>query len=207
MKINNLYILKDFIIQNKIVSVSDVEKKLNCSLSSAKRYLDILDRENFLVRTHGGAILNEYYFYQNSNKISKSWSDNSNAEKAFLAKKAASFVKSNSSVFLDSSSTSKLIIPHLLKDISIYTNSILIINELLRYDFKKVILIGGEFNKLFFSTVNVEKTIWFFKILLWLLLYFTLINWWTRLCFCSRRIRWLLKNKSNGKFKQCLCNY
>ena len=73
MRVNNIYFLKELILKMKILSIDEIKKELNCSDSTAKRYLNTLEREGILFRTRGGAILNQNSFFASgaASKISK----------------------------------------------------------------------------------------------------------------------------------------
>ena len=51
--------IKEILIEYKHVDVNTLCSLLDCSLATVRRDLDKLEEENFLIREHGGAILNE----------------------------------------------------------------------------------------------------------------------------------------------------
>jgi len=52
-------IIKGILLDKKHINVSDLSSILNVSEVTVRRDLEKLEKENFLIRTHGGAILND----------------------------------------------------------------------------------------------------------------------------------------------------
>ncbi|MFD2043557.1 DeoR/GlpR family DNA-binding transcription regulator [Ornithinibacillus salinisoli] len=134
--------LEKQVTRNKKVDIEEISKMLNVSSMTIRRDLTELERKGKVIRTHGGAVsvdsLTEEVPY--SSKISKN-----NAEKKAVARKALSLVKENSTIILDSGTTT-LELAKLLKDrsdLTVVTNDITIANELLDSS-NKVIVTGGE---------------------------------------------------------------
>ena len=52
-------IIKEYLLEKKQVEVTTLSKLLNVSEVTIRRDLEKLEKEGFLIRTHGGAVLNE----------------------------------------------------------------------------------------------------------------------------------------------------
>lgn len=133
--------LEQQIIIDKKIDIDDVSRKLNVSAMTIRRDLNELESEGKLVRTHGGAVIGEsltkemsYSSKKNKNKL----------QKQSIALKALSLIKENSTILLDSGTTT-IELAMLLKDrkdLTIVTNDIKIGNELLNSSVK-VLITGG----------------------------------------------------------------
>lgn len=130
------------LVSNKKVDIEEVSKKLDVSSMTIRRDLSELEKKGKAIRTHGGAISVDMITEETpySSKIVKN-----NAEKKLIARKALSLIKNQSTVILDSGTTT-FELAKLLKDrddLIIVTNDIKIANELLESP-NKVIVTGGE---------------------------------------------------------------
>lgn len=124
------------------VKIKDLEKEMNCSLSTVRRDLSELEEENLLVRIHGGA----KRVYTLSNEIEVSEKSGKNIqEKKSIGKFAASFVKEEDTIYLDAGTTTYEMIPFLkdTQNILVVTNGIKHANRLIDYGIS-TILIGGQ---------------------------------------------------------------
>ncbi|SHG16023.1 DeoR/GlpR family DNA-binding transcription regulator [Ornithinibacillus halophilus] len=134
--------LEEQVTLNKKVDIEEISKMLNVSAMTIRRDLTELEKKGKVIRTHGGAIsveslTEEVPFYSKKSKNS--------TEKKAVALRAFSLIKENSTIILDSGTTT-LELAKLLKnreDLTIVTNDISIANELLDSS-NKVIITGGE---------------------------------------------------------------
>lgn len=113
------------LIKEKRVYVKDLANEIFASEPSIRRDLQSLEKQGFLKRVHGGAILEE-----NSNSNMKipfiiRELEQSN-EKLIIAKKAAELVTDGFTIMLDGSSSAYSVIPFLRnkKNLTIITNGI-----------------------------------------------------------------------------------
>jgi DeoR family fructose operon transcriptional repressor len=128
-----------------ITSTEDIQKKLHISVSTLRRDLIKLQDDNRIVMLHGGGVKLAQHSVelrmQEKLCIHKS-------EKELIARKAASFVENGDVIFLDPSSTTYLMIPYLTgRDITVVTNGIPHITELIAHDIP-CIMIGGMIKSL-----------------------------------------------------------
>lgn len=124
------------------VWVSKLSQELGVTEETVRRDLEKLEKQEALVRTHGGAIPVD----ESNREMSLEKRKSLNTEaKERLAKEAAKYVVPGDTIFLDASTTTFYMARELknLKDITIVTNSMRIISELAGYQNIRVIGIGG----------------------------------------------------------------
>lgn len=125
------------------VTVQEIVNKCSASEVTIRRDLLELEAKGLLIRTHGGAIKNttaENLFAFN-NKM------NQNKEnKEYICKIASRFINDNDIIFIDCGSTVSLLSKYISKKVSItvITNSLPIVSELINFNNIKLIVIGGE---------------------------------------------------------------
>lgn len=129
--------------KNSVVYVSELVKMLDTSESTIRRDLNSLNAEGKLKKVHGGATLVEKEF--NTKDYNLEVRENLNIEdKAIIARYAASLVTKEDFVFIDSGTTTNLIIDYLEETNAVYvTNGI---NQAKRLISKglKTYIIGGN---------------------------------------------------------------
>jgi len=132
----------EFLKSDGAVWVSKLSQELGVTEETVRRDLEKLEKQEALVRTHGGAIPVGESNHEMS--LEKRKHLNSGAKEK-LAKEAAKLVLPGDTVFLDASTTTFYMAKELknMKDITIVTNSIRIINELSGLTNLKVIGVGG----------------------------------------------------------------
>ncbi len=120
-----------YLEEKESASVHELSKKFNVTLMTINRDLKDLQKKGSLVTVRGGAmirseIIHESYFSQRINS-------NLN-EKQQLAEKALNYIEPDDSIMLDSSTTSiilnRMIIKKNIKNLTVVTNSNVIINDL-----------------------------------------------------------------------------
>lgn len=128
--------------EDGIVFVSRLASELNVTEETIRRDLEKLEKQEYLRRTHGGAVSLDESTYELS--LEKRKSTNVEAKQR-LAVKAATFVASGDTIFLDASTTTFYMARELkkLKNVTIITNSMRIVSELVNCDGIKVIAVGG----------------------------------------------------------------
>lgn len=107
----------------KKVTVEKLVKELYVSPATVRRDLDAMQKRGLLKRTHGGAIL----FYSSNEESSLFVREEiMKKEKHEICEKCADLIKSNQSIFIDSSSTVSHLIPLLnqFKMLTLVTNGL-----------------------------------------------------------------------------------
>ena len=127
------------------VSVSKLAAELNVTEETIRRDLEKLEKQELLLRTHGGAVSMDDSTLDFS--LEKRKSTNSEI-KDKLAREAVKHIFPGDTIFLDASTTTFFMAKHLKKisGITIITNSLLVINELSGCDNIRLIAIGGQVN-------------------------------------------------------------
>lgn len=122
------------------VSVKNLSTELSVTEETIRRDLEKLEKEDALMRTHGGAIP-----VDNQEMPLEKRKQTNTAIKERLAKAAVKFILPGDTVFLDASTTTFFIAKELKKKkkITVVTNSLRILNELEGNSDIKVISVGG----------------------------------------------------------------
>lgn len=124
------------------VMVSKLSSEIGVTEETVRRDLEKLEAKELLRRTHGGALPIEDGSYELS--LEKRKSLNVNSKKA-MAHRAVEFVASGDTIFLDASTTTFYMAQELksMKNITVITNSIRVINELAGAEGIKAVAVGG----------------------------------------------------------------
>ncbi|MCB2359998.1 DeoR/GlpR family DNA-binding transcription regulator [Clostridium estertheticum] len=142
LPIERLEIIKQTVLAEKRLYVSKLSRKFNVTEETIRRDLEKLKVKGIVTRSYGGAILNaertidDIPFYRRS----KTNIDN----KKYLASKAIEFIKEDSTIVADCSST-VLEVLKLIRDrsgVTIITNSVGVLSELNKSSLN-IILTGG----------------------------------------------------------------
>lgn len=124
------------------VMVSKLSAELGVTEETVRRDLEKLEGKELLRRTHGGALPMEDGSFELS--LEKRKALNVEAKQA-LARTAVQHIASGDSIFLDASTTTFYMAKELksMKNVTVITNSLRVINELAGADGVKVIAVGG----------------------------------------------------------------
>jgi DeoR family transcriptional regulator, fructose operon transcriptional repressor len=140
---------------NSAVYVSELVEMLNTSESTIRRDLNYLHKEGKLNKVHGGATLLEKDFNTQDDLVSTRETLNV-IDKSIIAKYSASLIKKGDFVYIDSGTTTNLIIDFLKEKDAIYvTNGINQAKKLISNGFTTYIL-GGEIKISTEAVVGVE---------------------------------------------------
>ena len=125
------------------IEVSRLATLLDVSQVTIRKDLDHLEEEGLLTREHGYALI------RNANDINTRMTLNYD-KKLAIAQRAAEMVSNGETVMLESGSTCTLLAEQLAKskkDVTIITNSAYIAIRIRELPIRKVILLGGEYQK------------------------------------------------------------
>lgn len=128
------------------VMVSKLSTRLGVTEETIRRDLEKMEAKELLRRTHGGALPLESGSYELSLEKRKGL----NVEiKQALARKAAQYIASGDTIFLDASTTTFYMAREIrnMKNVTVITNSIRVINELAGIEGIKLIAVGGIVSK------------------------------------------------------------
>ncbi|KRL87482.1 transcription regulator of fructose operon [Ligilactobacillus apodemi DSM 16634 = JCM 16172] len=128
--------------ENSVVKLQEICEQTDCSESSARRDLQLLEERGLLVRVHGGAKVK--HSLQRELDMSGKAAKNV-TEKEIIAKAAAALVANDDVIYLDAGTTTLAMIPYLKgkEQLTVVTNGVLHASRLADQRIK-TILIGGE---------------------------------------------------------------
>lgn len=128
--------------ENGVVSVNKLSVELKVTEETIRRDLEKLEKQELLLRTHGGAVPLD----DGNHELSLEKRKNTNIEaKAKLAKEAVKLIKAGDAVFIDASTTAFYLSKELknFKNITVVTNSLRVLAELSSNRDIKLISVGG----------------------------------------------------------------
>ena len=134
--------------QKKAIKMSDVVKKYQVSHETARRDLEVLQEQGLIKRVYGGAVLSEQVPSMAGMAEPPCIVDaSSSVEREAIGREAAKLVKEGDTVLLSVGSTVLQIAKHIrdIKHITVLTNSIFVLNELIDSDVRMFVL-GGCVN-------------------------------------------------------------
>lgn len=133
-------IILELIKKNGSIKMADIMNDFKVSHETARRDLDALQDKNLLKRVYGGAILPD-----DPDEIHTNATRSGVKERKAIAKAAAELIRDGNTIFLSVGLTTHEISKELKnrKDITVVTNSILVLNELLNTNVHLYIL-GGH---------------------------------------------------------------
>jgi DeoR family transcriptional regulator, aga operon transcriptional repressor len=161
--------IQELIRKNRRITISQLSKKFNVSIATARRDLDTLAELGKILRVRGGATLiekapPELPVFQRVSEQAE--------EKARIGAATASLIQNGDTVFLGSGTTVLEVALHLgnLSNITVVTNSLLVENALANRQDINLVILGGFFRSSEYtvyghitehdiSQVNVNKVI------------------------------------------------
>lgn len=108
--------------KNKELTVKELCSFLYCSPATIRRDLSELEKQGLIKRSFGGAIINESF----SNVLPLAVRGNKHiSDKKKICAKAASFIHSGATIFIDASTTAFFLVPYLrdISDLTVITNN------------------------------------------------------------------------------------
>lgn len=136
-------IIKEFLIKNKSVDVATLTNLLNVSDVTVRKDLDILEKEHFLIKNHGGAVIVD----SDGQEVKNDLTIDRSLEKEQIANLAGTLVEDGDSIFLGYGSTCYMFSKVLKekKNITVVTTNVNALNELVP-NVSQAILVGGKVN-------------------------------------------------------------
>lgn len=146
LPVERLNRIKKIISDKKRIDVLSLSQQLNVTEATIRRDLEKLENENFLKRTHGGAVLNDTPIAATT--LFDINDDEDSSYKA-ISKIASKFVNNNEVIFLGPGITSRYIVRALDEKINlmVVTTDLLVAHDCAQYCPQvKIFLPGGELN-------------------------------------------------------------
>lgn len=128
--------------QNGQVSVTELSELLSVSEVTIRKDLQYLERRNLLIRTHGGAMLNDYLVQdQHFEEKGKHFAD----EKRRIGETAATLVQDGDTIIMDAGTTMVQLARNLQnkRNLTIITSAVNVAMELLRIQDIQLVMLGG----------------------------------------------------------------
>ncbi|GAQ25899.1 MULTISPECIES: DeoR/GlpR family DNA-binding transcription regulator [Tepidanaerobacter] len=137
--------IKEILAEKKSVTVAELSKLFNVTEETIRRDLNSMEKEGLLIRTYGGAFIQEGTL----NEIDYSLREANHVKsKKTISEKCTKFIQNGDSVFLDSSTTAAYVAKAISKmKLTVLTDSLKIISMLSNCDNIKLIGTGGEFSQ------------------------------------------------------------
>jgi len=134
--------IMEILRENKSVEVSYLSNVFNVSEVTIRKDLEKLERDGLLIRTHGGAVINENLLFEPSFQEKE---DQFIEEKMAIASEAAKLIRDGMTISLTAGTTTSHIAKKIkqMKQITVVTNAINIATELMAVSGIKVFLTGG----------------------------------------------------------------
>lgn len=137
--------IMELLTEKKNVTVIDLAKLFSVTDETIRRDLKLLEQQGLLVKTHGGAFIQDGA----TNDINISIRDGAYLDcKEKIAQESVKLIRNGDSIFLDCSTTAYHIasaIKH--KRLTVITNSLKIANILSGFDNIRLIVMGGVLNR------------------------------------------------------------
>lgn len=140
-----LRIIKGILLDKKHINVSDLSSMLNVSEVTIRRDLEKLENENFLTRTHGGAIINDNTTLD-EDRYEDADADPYKQQRIEISEIASHMVEDNDVIILSPGITNLYIAKKILnkKNLTVLTNDLNIVSELSSGTTIKIIVPGGD---------------------------------------------------------------
>jgi DeoR/GlpR family transcriptional regulator of sugar metabolism len=137
-------VIRELLQAQKSVAITELASQLNVTRETIRRDLRTMEKNNELIRTHGGAYILEGV--QNDLDISTRQVLKT-SEKEIIAQKCDALIESGDIIYLDSSTTAWFIARKIVdRKLTVVTSSLKIANILHDSPTITLILIGGEFS-------------------------------------------------------------
>ena len=141
---------------DSVVYVEDLVDYLEASESTIRRDLNALHNKGFLKKVHGGATLVSQKKINTKEQVVKLRMNLNLDEKEKIAIKAASLIEPGDVVYIDSGTTTELMIKYITEKDALYvTNGVVHARSLAENDLKTII-VGGELKSITEAIVGVE---------------------------------------------------
>ena len=152
---------------NEVISIAELIAAFDVSIETVRRDLTLLQKQGSIQKVYGGARLKNMTSGEpelDNRMVTQ------RSQKEAIGKKCSEFIQDGDCIFIDSGSTTYQIARHLgdKKKLTIITNSIPVVNELMHTDCE-IIIIGGRirhdersvvtYDYIFnFSELNIQKS-------------------------------------------------
>jgi|SRR5690625_918266 len=146
--------IKELLLKNKSVRVSDLGKMFKVSEETIRRDLNKLEEKGMIQKNYGGAVLAEDFQTNPSILPIGHRQRQYYKEKQLIGKKAAEFIKADQTLIIDAGTTTWHVAKNLsaIDDLMIITNAMNIAEECTRNESNSIYLLGGKLRRNLLST-------------------------------------------------------
>ncbi|MDY5913486.1 MAG: DeoR/GlpR family DNA-binding transcription regulator [Inconstantimicrobium porci] len=139
-------LILDELSKNKRVIAAELSKSLNVSIDTIRRDLIILEENNLLKRTRGGAVSNDTVKITKPKYFTGRDIKDINPYYDAIAEKACYYIKERETIYIGGTSIDYLMIKHLPLNIkyTVITNSIITADELRKFENVDVYIMPGK---------------------------------------------------------------
>lgn len=148
--------LVDFVNREGSVTFAQIKQMFpDVSEMTLRTDLKALDQQREIIRVHGGA--KSVGFAVGTDDLLARRAGRRSAEKAAIAKKAASLITPGHTIFIDSGSTTTALAAVMEDmDLLVFTNSLTVASELARLERVMSFMVGGRLNRYSMSTTGAR---------------------------------------------------
>lgn len=142
--VQRLQKIREMVLEQEIVDVSSLSETLNVSEVTIRRDLDKLEKEGFITKTYGGAVLNKELKAERGPALKNSADHNEDI--SLISEIVLQMIEGDEAVFLGGGPISRQVVRHLpeKKKLKVITHDIFIAAELHDNPSVKVTVTGGE---------------------------------------------------------------
>ena len=144
MRLNRLNAIEQYVLQKGTATLEDLAKNFSVSANTIRRDINELIQRGQIKKVYGGVSSNASHTpLPISVRASKC-----SMEKLTIGRLAATLVEDNSTIFLDSGSTTITLLPHIAtrQQVTMVTHSLPAMFEASKYPNLKVVALGGIYN-------------------------------------------------------------
>ncbi|NCB30832.1 MAG: DeoR/GlpR transcriptional regulator [Clostridia bacterium] len=144
MRLDRLNAMEQYVLQNGTATLEDLAKHFSVSANTIRRDVNELLERDRIKKVYGGVSIKAA---QSPLPISVR-SSKCAAEKLIIGRLASTLVEDNSTIFLDSGSTTTTLLPNIVtrQQITMVTHSLPAMYEASKYEKLKVVALGGIYN-------------------------------------------------------------
>ncbi|MDD4572919.1 MAG: DeoR/GlpR family DNA-binding transcription regulator [Sphaerochaeta sp.] len=155
-------VILELLKENDSGDVITLSNHLGVSKVTIRKDLDELARKGLVMRTHGGAVLAEKH---NLVRLISNTLEENTADKKAVCREALQFASTGKSIIIDSGSTTVHLASLVAKrQLTVITNSVLVINELADAESVELIIAGGQLRRPSLSAIGSLARLYFSQI-------------------------------------------
>lgn len=138
--------IRELILELEVVDIPSLSKMLNVSEVTIRRDLDKLEKEGYINKTYGGAVLNKDYIYNRTINQKNEAALNADEDIKLITEIALQIIQGGEAIFLGGGLISRNIARNItdIKKLLVVTNDVYVATELCNHIDIKVTVTGGD---------------------------------------------------------------